>query len=166
MYMPASIVTLVFLWGQGTPKYPLRVDSGARGTPQYLHELFWGPLDTPVLPLIWSRGPWAARIPPTVGTRVRGHPYTPTDFLPGPNTSLSCSWVKTHPHSISIPLDPTYVRPSGLTNPTSSSPANLRHPSPDIGTCHPFATRGATHAAATSQRICFIQLPSTTLREH
>ena len=72
------------------PQYPLVV-FGVTKTPQYLPQLMVS-LSTPVLPLIFSYGPWAA-VPPWVGPKVKGHPYTPTKFLLGPvgspNTSLS-----------------------------------------------------------------------------
>ena len=52
--------------------------------------------DTPIPRQISSRGPWAAPIPPWLGLGVKGHPHTPTDFLPRPvggcDTSLGCSW--------------------------------------------------------------------------
>ena len=83
------------------PQYALGVVSGVRGTTQYVHELFEGSWNTPVLPLNCSWDPWAAHIPPWVGSGVRGHPHTPTNFLlgpvGGPDTSLGRSWGKGSP---------------------------------------------------------------------
>ena len=106
--MPAGIVRVECFWCQRMPKHALFVVSRVKETPQYLHELFEGSRDTPVLPLKCSRGPWEAPIPPWGGHGVKGHRYTSTDLLPGhvggPNTSLRwCQGQGTplYPHEVS-----------------------------------------------------------------